>query len=314
MMNLLNEIRTGLANLNDIGTMLRIRSLPDDAPAWIFREGGTFGVAVEIGDDKTVCERFAGSRLATVQRVVGSAECRLLRLESTVESLRNEFASVCAQMVDPGTGGSTRRLVVETPLAWWEKWRQLLGNAVINQSAFSVLGELLAFEELLRRGVDASWRGAEWGTVDIDSPNSGYEVKSTLSRYDSHVHVTGQFQLAGFDNRMLHLIHQRFEPVASGDCVAAVVERLVAAGQNAQRLDELLTRCSLEFGCAARSEGFRLIESKIYKVGADFPKITNSSFVAGAPPPGVIRVEYQIDLAGLASDTFIATSSEGAPL
>lgn len=311
-MNLLNEIRAGLANLNELGSMLRICALPDDAPAWIFREGGTFGVAVEIGAEKTVCERFAGSRLATVQRVVDSEERHLLRLESSVESLRNEFASVCAQLVDPGTDGAARRLVVDSPLAWWEKWRQLLGNAVINQSAFSVLGELLAFEELFRRGVAAEWRGAESGTVDIDTPAAGYEVKSTLSRYDSHVHVTGQFQLAGFDSRTLHLIHQRFEPVASGDSVSAVVERLVAAGQNGQRLDALLTRCGLEPGCAARSERYRLIESKIYTVGPGFPRITNASFVDGAPPAGVIRVEYQIDLAGLPSDLFIATSPKGA--
>ncbi len=311
-MNLLEEIRNGLANLPDSGSMLRLQALPEDSPAWIFREGCLYGVAVLISADHTVCERFAGACLATEQRIVDGTLCHLLRLASSIEALRNEFAVVCAQMVDPGAGGTERQALLLSPLDWWERWRQLLGNAVINQSSYSVLGELLALESLLQGGEQADWRGAESGSVDIDTPAAGYEVKSTISRYESRVHISGQFQLAEFSARKLYLIHQRFEPVASGDSVAAVLERLVAAGLDRTRLEVLLTRCGLENGCAARIERFRLIESRIYVVDKDFPRITNESFATGVVPAGVVQIEYQIDLAGIDSGLFSDHTGRGA--
>lgn len=310
-MNLLEEIRTGFANLSENGCMLQMQLLPACSPAWIFRDSDLYGVAVPCDPESTVCERFAGASLGTEQRIVNGEPHHLLRLGSSDEALRNEFAVVCAQMVDPGIDGGARRSLIASPLSWWDRWRQLLGNAVINQSAYSVLGELLVMETLLQRGEHADWRGAELGSVDIDTPAAGFEVKSTVSRYESRVHISGQFQLAGFDGRKLHLIHQRFEPVASGDSVTTVLERLVAAGVSRDRMEVLLTRCGLQNGCAARREGFRLIESKIYEVDENFPRITNQSFVGGVVPAGIVRVEYQIDLAGLVSVIFqTATSPE----
>lgn len=301
---MLEEIRDGFANLSDRGSMLKINALPVQFPAWVFREGAIFGVAVEVAPETTVREKFAGAGLSTEQRVVGDKLRYLLRLESSVQALRNEFAVVCAQMVMPGHDGDTRRCMVADPLGWWERWRQLLGNAAVNQSSYSVLGELLAFERLLQRGISAEWQGPKAGTVDIDAPDAGYEIKSTISRYDSIVHISGQFQLADHESRSLYLIHQRFEPVSSGDSVAAVVDRLEAVGQNRTLLDELMVRCGLEAGSAARSECFRLIESSIYEVDADFPRITNQSFLDSVIPTGVVKIEYQIDLLGLKHQAF----------
>lgn len=303
-MDLLEEIRTGFANLHNGSAMLNIESLDPAYAAWIFREDAAFGVAVEIPDDVIVSERFAGSRLATVDRVMHGSKRHLLRLECSAQSLRNEFAVVCAQMVTPGDDGKLREALLTAPLAWWENWCQLLGNAIANPSAYSVLGEMLALERLLKLGEHPEWRGPVAGTIDLDTATAGYEIKSTISRYDSLIHVSGQFQLATSGAKKLYLVHQRFEPTAAGESINAVVDRLVALGKSREGLEDLLSRCGLETGCAARSETFSLLESLLYEVDANFPRITQESFVGGVLPAGVVRLEYQIDLAGLPHKQF----------
>lgn len=303
-MDVLEEIRRGLASLDDSGRMLPIAALPAAAPAWVFREDATFGVAVELGDGRLVTEGFAGARLVTADRLLDGVPRRLLRLESSIRALRNEFAVVCAEMVDPGRDGAARAALLSDPAGWWERWRHLLGNAVTGQSTYAVLAELLAFERLLEQGIRAEWRGPLGGTVDLVTSDAGYEVKSTVSRYDSRVHVSGQFQLALADTKPLWLVHYRFEPAPSGESVNGVCQRLAGAGVAAGLLDGLLARCGLEAGCSARNETFSVLEARLYPVDAAFPRITPSSFTGGTLPPGVVHVEYQIDLSGLACTPF----------
>lgn len=303
-MDVLEEIRHGLANLDGSGRMLSLHALPADAPAWVFREDASFGVAVRLPDGPVVAEGFAGARLVTADRVVDGASCRLLRLESSIEALRNEFAVVCAQMVAPGPDGAARAALVADPAGWWERWRHLLGNAMVTQTSYGTLAELLALERLHARGEKVDWRGPLGGSIDIVTPSAGYEVKSTVSRYDSRIHVSGQFQLALSDSRPLSLLHYRFEPAITGASINSVCRRLVAAGFPATTLEGLLARCGLEAGCSARNETFTLLESRLFPVDASFPRIAPGSFVGGTLPAGVVHIEYQVDLSGLAHEPF----------
>lgn len=303
-MDILEEIRRGLANLDDSGRMLPIMTSWATAPSWVFREDGTFGVAIELADNRLVAEGFAGARLVTVERLVDGVPRRLLRLESSILALRNEFAVVCAQMVESGADGTARAALVADPAAWWERWRHLLGNAVTSQPTYDTLAELLTFERLLAQGEQVDWRGPLGGTVDLVTPVAGYEVKSTVSRYDSRIHVSGHFQLALADTRPLSVVHFRFEPVPSGESINGVCRRLIDMGIAAEFLNNLLTRCGLEAGCSARNETFLVLESRMYLVDAAFPRIVSSSFLGGVLPPGVVHIEYQVDLSGLSSITF----------
>lgn len=303
-MDVLEEIQRGLAHLDDSGRMLPIATLPAAAPAWVFREGATFGVAVEMKSERLVAEGFAGARLAAVDRLIDGVARRFLRLESSILALRNEFAVVCAQMVDSGNDGVARAALLADPAAWWERWRHLLGNALTTQPTHGTLAELLAFERLRARGEEVDWRGPLGGTVDLVTAAAGFEVKSTVSRYDSRIHVAGQFQLALADARPLSLVFYRFEPGPLGESVNGVCRRLVTDGVAEALLYGLLVRCGLEPGCSARDETFAVLESRMYPVDSDFPRIVPSSFKGGALPPGVVHVEYQVDLSGLVSEPF----------
>lgn len=303
-MDVLEEIRRGFANLDRSGRMLPITTLPPAAPAWVFREDSTFGVAVELRDDCIVSEGFTGARMTTVERMVDGVTLRLLRLESSIPTLRNEFAVVCAQMVDAGNDGVARAALIANPAQWWERWRHLLGNSLTNQTSYGTLAEMLAYERLLMNGEQVTWKGPLGGSVDLLTTGAGFEVKSTVSRYDTRIHVAGQFQLAMAETNPLFLVHYRFEPTPSGDSVESVARRLEIAGVAPEALTEMLDRCGLVVGCSARNETFTVLESRVYPVNAAFPRIVPSSFVGGSLPNGVVHVEYQIDLAGLESISF----------
>jgi hypothetical protein len=43
---------------------------------------------------------------------------------------------------------------------------------------------------------------------------------------------------------------------------------------------------------------FAVVEQLLYRVDESFPRIVPSSFSTGSTPPGIVRVDYIIDLTG----------------
>lgn len=301
MTDLLKEIQGGFANLDQSGRMLPIKTMPALCPAWVFREGDRFGVAVECSAPLEISEVFAGARLRTVERVIAGQQRRFLRLESSIEWLRNEFGVICEHMVSVESGTAARQALLADPLVWWERWRHLLGNALVDKHGYDVLAELLALETLVIGGCSCEWSGPFGGVVDIRTPTTDYEVKSTISRYGSVINISGQFQLAASSGKPLQLIHFRFEPVDEGLSIDLVCDRLVALGIDAALLEGALQRLGMEAGCSARKEAYNLLEALSYSVDDSFPRITPASFRGGVLPAGVVQFEYSVDLSGLKS-------------
>ncbi|WP_161959158.1 PD-(D/E)XK motif protein [Pseudomonas ovata] len=301
MTDVLKEIQEGFANLDQSGRMLLLKSMPATCPAWVFREDDKFGVAVECSVPLEISEGFAGARLRTVERIVAGQHRRFLRLESSIEWLRNEFGLICEHMVSVESGVTVRQALLADPLGWWQRWRHLLGNALIDKHGYDVLAELLVLETLAIKGNFFEWSGPFGGVVDIKTPMSDYEVKSTISRYDSVINISGQFQLASSSGKPLQLIHFRFEPVDDGLSIDLVCDRLIALGVNARMLENALERLDLEAGCSTRKEAYNLLEARSYVVDESFPRITPASFIGGALPAGVVQFEYRLDLSGLKS-------------
>lgn len=300
MSNLLKEIREGFANLDQTGRMLPIKAMPATCPAWVFREGDRFGVAIECTEPLKISEGFWGASLRTVDRVVAGQQRRFLRLESSIEWLRNEFGLICEHMVSVESGTSRQALLAD-PLVWWQRWRHLLGNALVDKHGYDVLAELLALEVQVINGAIFEWSGPFGGVVDIRTPATDYEVKSTISRYGTVINISGQFQLAASSGKPLKLVHFRFEPVDDGLSIDLVCDRLVALGVDAAMLEGALQRLGMEAGCSARKEAYNLLEARSYAVDDSFPRITPASFVGGVLPAGVVQFEYKVDLSGLKS-------------
>jgi hypothetical protein len=304
MTDLLKDIQEGFANLDRSGRILPIKAMPAACPAWVFREGDRFGVAVECSVPLEISEGFAGARLRTVERVVAGKHRRFLRLESSIEWLRNEFGLICEHMISVESGIAARQALLADPLAWWQRWRHLLGNALVDRHGYDVLAELLALEMLVIKGATYEWSGPFGGVVDIKTSATDYEIKSTISRYGAVINISGQFQLAASSGKPLNLVHFRFEPVNDGLSIDLICDRLIALGVDAAMLEGALQRLGMEAGCSARKEEYNLLEARSYTVDDSFPRITPASFIGGVLPAGVVQFEYKVDLSGLKSQPY----------
>jgi hypothetical protein len=126
------------------------------------------------------------------------------------------------------------------PLVWWDRWRHLLGDALVDKHDYDMLAELLALEMLVIGGVFYEKRGPFGGVVDIRTSTTDYEVKSTISRYGSVITISGQLQLADSSGKLLQLIHFRLEPVDEDISIDLVCDRLVSLGIDAAVLEAAL--------------------------------------------------------------------------
>lgn len=291
-----DEIEEKFANITP-GHASPLISVPEAAPAWVIRQSdGRFGVAVPYAGE-TVYEGFAGAELRSVkENQLGAGFPGMLMLLSRDEERRNEFSLLCGDFIDPGCGNWKRRALEERPLAWWESWSDVLGNAVRHMKPHSVVGELLIYEHLLEENTGrVSWTGPNGASHDLQCAVGNAEVKSTLRRYESIIEISGQFQLQ--TNEELWLYFCRLEPSSLGFSINALVKELAKRPDvRKSELNAKLAALGYEEGSSARRKRFALLEVKRYRVDDTFPRISSRSFVDGVMPPGIQRISYSIDL------------------
>jgi hypothetical protein len=300
-MDLNQQIRSNFAASNP-GDALLLQGLAEDYMAWTIRMDGEYGVAVPLPEEVQISERFSSVRLWSSSMYVDKKPYNLLLLTCNEERLRLEFSSICAQFVDPGNNGESRRLLINSPIEWWRAWRDLLGNSIKEKTPHGVLGELLTLIYLLENGGKPDWTGPKNGVVDVICGNSEYEVKSTTMRYDSIITISGQFQLQRESSNALSLIFCRFEETSSGTTIDDVIHRLVASGYDRASLEKAMNKLGLEAGCSDRKRIYKLLEMRQYSIDEDFPRITAASFVGGKIPAAVVQITYRLDLTGLEYD------------
>lgn len=186
------------------------------------------------------------------------------------------------------------------------RWRELLEREQTDLPSLETLvglfGELWYLRELVRlnwRSVHC-WKGPEGGRHDFSAGELALEVKASLQRYGYRVEIHGQEQLVLPPNGSLYLAVLKLERVDSGEALPDLVSSIIAEGGDRY---ELLTRLAqvnvtpdvLDW---CKDTRFSVQESRVYRVGADFPRITPQSFIGGQLPARVVRLDYEIDLTG----------------
>lgn len=301
MLELTKEIQRLFASSSNM-TAIPIKQLPEEYKAWVVRTNREFGVAIPVDDSINIVEKFSGARLRSERMQIGGVSMNLLLLISNKENLRLEFSVICSQFVDPGEDGSNRALLQTKPQEWWERWRSLLGNKYHEKSVHGLLGELVTYLILLEKGESPYWTGATGSSVDFITPSNDYEVKSTISRYESNVQISGQFQLDRNTDKPLSMILCRFEPSIEGYSINDLVDKLVNHGVDRYELESELFDLGYEEGSSSRNRCFKLHEIRHYRVDENFPGITLKSFKEERLPERVKHISYTIDLTGIPYD------------
>jgi hypothetical protein len=296
-MNLLYDIRKLFAEVNK-NNAISISAVDSDYPAWVVKYDDWYGVGIPMQQFAPISEKFSNVKMISKVLKFDNKETSLLLLTSTIESLRYEFATVCAQFIDPGPNGKERNSLLNDPVSWFEKWKSLMGNSVRNKTAYAILGEMLVYKHLLRQGIPVKWSGLNQATHDIESNECNYEVKSTVQRYGLEVTINSQFQMQD-SNTDLYLIFCRLESSMSGLSIDDTIMDLKGFGVNVEEINNYLEKHDLEEGSSARMEKYTLLEMRKYKVGEHFPTITSKSFVNTKIPESITQITYTVDLSGI---------------
>lgn len=294
-MEILEEIREYFASTQNGAR--DIKSLLPEYPAMVIRSNEGYGVAVIFDDERDISEKFANSNLYTQILAIGGEEKKYLILRCALDSLRYEFATVCAQFVEPGIEGIDRKNLLTDPLAWWKQWRELLGNAISQRQPYSVIAEMIVLDELYLHDNTIEWSAVNAGSHDIEGNQESYEVKSTIKRYGATITIAGQHQLQSL--KRLQLYFCRLEQSKMGVSINDMKNKLVSDGYDKEKIEQQLYQLGYEYGSSVREDKYKVLEKRKYEVDDKFPKITKSSFKNDHIPESVIQITYTIDLDGL---------------
>ena len=193
-MDIVKEIREYFASLPTPGARL-IEALPEAFPAYVIRISEGYGVAVLASEQLEVSEKFNSVRLHSGIITINGQTNNYLILRSAFEEFRYEFASLCAEFVDPGINGSNREALLSDPYTWWSKWKELVGNTNRELKVYSVIAELMVLDHKIQTDPLAEWTASRMGSHDIECAEESCEVKSTIKRYGTTITISGQHQL-----------------------------------------------------------------------------------------------------------------------
>ena len=277
----------------------KIQGLPSDCPAWtVCREDGYFGVCIPNPGMVVINERFASISIESQDYPDTGDTSHMLMLLCSSRKLRYEFASVAAQFIEPGPESSNRKKIQRNPFEWWKRWRELVGNRIGEKKPYSVIGEMLVVERLLKDGQQVVWGGPAASTHDIDTGSISAEVKSTLQRAKTEITVSSPYQLDGTKPLWLYIVKFEENP-KDGLTIseqAAILEQL---GYDSSLIENQLARLGFVAGTHGRKQRYRVLEKRKYLVDDSFPKITPASFIGGHMPTGITHIEYTVNLDGL---------------
>ena len=296
--NLLDEIRERLAASVSISNQVwNLTALPKEYAAIVVREFRDYGVAVEVPENVTINERFVNCRIYTKNISIEAVERHYLMLVCNVESLKYEFASVCAQFVDPGQNGEDRKKLIKNPLQWWDNWKNLFGNTISEKMSYSVIAEMLVLDELYKKDKTVEWTAVNVGSHDIESDTESFEVKSTIKRYGSTITISGQHQLNS--KKRLQLYFCRMEKSKLGTSINDMIVALVANGYDKDKIEQQIEKLGFDYGSNIRNEKYKILERRKYEINDSFPKISEASFKENHIPNGIVQITYTVDLDGI---------------
>jgi hypothetical protein len=249
---------------------------------------GSYGAALKY-DGEVVNESYANIHLHTSYLPFADMEGKWLILSSTVYSLRNEFALICADFIQ-STPETT-----DDPFLWWSKWKDLMGNAVVNKPPYSLLGEMKVVENLLRNGEKVTWEPSEYSTTDVKAGECSYEVKSSTIRFNQRITINSQYQFEQPD----YLIFCRFEKTNRGESINSMVDKLEELGMDRDTVNLELSRIGFQEGSSTRNIKYELIENRKYDMHQDLPGKELQEFIQSYNDPNVIKISFDVDLTGI---------------
>lgn len=227
--------------------------------------------------------------------------------------LSKVFSELCQEILRRiSVGGNPAEAVSSTI----QDFRALLADPasqVVSESAVGgLIGELLFLLKITAKGGSSisAWTGPMGQRHDFRTKAGAVEVKTSLRKATTHIHIHGIEQLTAPAGAPLWLAHFRIERASSGRLsVSALFDDLVARGISTQELSSRLADvgCLDPHGLAWNREWYELEAFDLYAVTEAFPRLDAHMFVNGSLPPGISDLVYKVDLS-VARDCLVPES------
>ena len=208
------------------------------------------------------------------------------------------------------TGRETAPEVVARVLAKWRRfWGQIPQQMLSWEEQIGLFAELWFLSVWLVPQVGAveavtRWRGPFGARHDFEWAGKSVEVKATTSTRGRIHRINGLDQLAPPEEGGLWFFSLRLREEAGATntlpmLIAACRAQLATEAETLSRFEHILEQAGYsplheeEYGKLR----LRVVEEGLFRVEENFPRLTGASFSNGVPP-GIERVEYEVNLGG----------------
>ncbi len=303
--NIIERLHLGWSALGsdsgDPGLPIRVQTHDGDK--------GTFDIAVTLIDgrwgilapvDMDTPEADLGTKRIRVERRDYPEFGPALHMSCVDPRHNSSFTKVAADVIGRiGSGSAGEAAIRATIRNFTELMQRERHDQLTLEEEMGVFGELLVLEQLTEQNASAvdHWCAAEHHQ-DFQGPGGFLEVKTTRNALFNSVTINGLEQLDTSDDRVLHLIALRLERRDDATTMFDIIDRLLAAGTDHDRLWKKLSPRGVLPGDDARrrARGFDMRERRVFRIGDDFPRLTRSSLKGDCVAPGVGDVVYTVDL------------------
>lgn len=298
----LRNILTRLFSSLDKGKMTFIPGLDPAYPAFVIKTNESYGVAFEyngipVNENFNSVTLIDNTSLSASINFGSNPNDNYLMLLCSNNELRGQFAQICADFVFPDLDGVNRKLIIQDPVVWWKTWQSLLGNMAIDAKPYSVVSELYIYKMLLDSGCEAHWGGPDSSSHDIMLADVDIEVKASMKKYESIVHIAGEYQLED-NGKTLYLCFCRLERQETGESIDSLVDYLVQKMDISRvELNSKLKKIGYPEGNSARRERYVFLDLALYLVDESFPKIVKQNQTLW--PDAFYKIEYELNLNSL---------------
>ena len=252
-------------------------------------------------------ERSRGIRALTRPLSVSEEPERLfVDVVCTTPAGLDVFNVVAGSIIELVHAGTDPPDAVRTTLGRWRRfWGVVPESGLTDEEVRGLFGELWFLDVwLLPRGHEQlrHWVGPWGARHDFQWAHLAIEVKATVS-VRGHVHrINGIDQLEPPNGGDLQVFSLRIrEEATASNSITTLIDRISSDLADESELMDLFETRLAQAGYSPlhadryRELRFRIVNERLYRVAAGFPRLSLSSFVGGLPT-GIEEIQYDVDL------------------
>lgn len=254
-------------------------------------------VLIPVEDELTL--NSGSLRVSQAEYMVNGTSRRWLDVSCSDPELSTVFERF-AEDICERLSSEAATAAVSSAFADWKSLLQGHGTDLSRAEVIGLIGELEVLERLAITAPAAAldlWTGPSKSLHDFTGSAKSFEVKTTEALDGGTVTINGLNQLEQSDTQ-LHLVVVRLQAHPVGRSIEERVETLISLGLPRRQLLEKLAEGGYHPSDPGGREPFRTLESLVWEVDDEFPRIRKSDLMPSAQQ-SVSRVSYSLSLGSL---------------